>query len=70
LPEIPGMKSLSKPQLAIEIYTFWENISTEDFRKKMRGHPTISVGSNLGHYINERSMRSAEPLKIIFNANF
>jgi len=29
--KIPEMKSISKPRLATEIYTFWENLSTEDF---------------------------------------
>jgi hypothetical protein len=31
--KISEMKNISKPRLAIEIYTFGENISTYDFRK-------------------------------------
>jgi len=31
--KIQGMKSISKPRLPIEIYTFLEFMSTEDFRK-------------------------------------
>jgi hypothetical protein len=33
LAKIQGIKSISKPRLAIEIYAFWKNISTEEFRK-------------------------------------
>jgi hypothetical protein len=34
LANIPEMKSISKPRLPIEIYTFQEIMSTEEFRKK------------------------------------
>jgi hypothetical protein len=33
LAGIQGMNSLSKPRLPIKIYTFWEIISPDDFRK-------------------------------------
>jgi hypothetical protein len=28
-----GMRPISKPSLVIEIYTFWENSSTEEYRR-------------------------------------
>jgi hypothetical protein len=34
LDKIPEMKSISKPRLPFEIYTFQEIMSTEEFRKK------------------------------------
>lgn len=34
LSKIQGMKSISKPRLPIEIYTFQEIISTNDYRKE------------------------------------
>jgi hypothetical protein len=43
LGKIQGMQSISKPLLLIEIYTFPEIMSTDEFRKKLRVSITTSA---------------------------
>jgi hypothetical protein len=43
LAKIQGMKSISKPRLRIEIYTFQEIMSTEEFRKNWLTDSEIPV---------------------------
>jgi len=38
-----GMKSISEPRLPIEMYTFSQNLSTGDFRKKPVGRVPNNV---------------------------
>jgi hypothetical protein len=46
LTKIPGMKSISEPQHAIEIYTFWENISPKSSGRKGNILPYADYGKN------------------------
>jgi hypothetical protein len=43
---ITDMKRISKPQWAIEIYTFWQNLSTGDSRKESPLALSVSVRTN------------------------
>jgi hypothetical protein len=46
------MRAISKPRLPIETDPFWENLSTETFRKK-----SVNYGDTLGvfaHLLRER----------------
>ena len=50
LAKIQGMKSISKPRLPIEIYTFQEIMSIEEFRKERstKGHQKSPENGRMG----------------------
>jgi hypothetical protein len=47
LAKIQGMNSISKPRLRIEIYTFQEIMSTEEFRKNSLPALVMPIKPNL-----------------------